>query len=275
MDSEASWGVSKTRGCARSGLSTGSGSTSKTSSAAPAIWPASRAASNAVSSTTGPRLVFTSKRSGLALASRSALTRCRVGPVQWDVDAKVLRCGNDFVRSGQRDPCRCHNSRERVVGYHPTAKGHAEACHSSADATEPQHAEGVPAQPLVGRSWVSPTSGTHPLVVADRLLWPRQAIAPSCARPRFQCHSAAHWRPLHQAGSRPPRRSGRTLYPTSLPTGTRGASRVRRGQRCGVHSSQSTSASAARSMSSRPSAHRAITRSTPIVCQRFALVVVG
>jgi hypothetical protein len=52
-------GVSNTCGAVRSGEESGSGSTSYTSSAAPAIAPDFSAASNAALSTSGPREVFT------------------------------------------------------------------------------------------------------------------------------------------------------------------------------------------------------------------------
>jgi hypothetical protein len=51
--------VSNTCGAVRSGEESGSGSTSYTSSAAPAIAPDFSAASNAALSTSGPREVFT------------------------------------------------------------------------------------------------------------------------------------------------------------------------------------------------------------------------
>ena len=67
--------MSTTLGADRSGSDKGSGSTSYTSSAAPAIAPDRRAASRAALSTRGPREVLTRYADGFIRASSAAPTR--------------------------------------------------------------------------------------------------------------------------------------------------------------------------------------------------------
>ena len=63
-------------GAARIGEPTGTGSTSITSRAAPAMIPAVRAAARATSSTTGPREVFTTQAVGFINANSRAPSMC-------------------------------------------------------------------------------------------------------------------------------------------------------------------------------------------------------
>ena len=74
-------GVNTIFGCERNGKSAGGGSTSNTSSAAPATCPLSSAASSAPSSISPPRAQLTIRTPGLHSASRRASSMCLVSGV--------------------------------------------------------------------------------------------------------------------------------------------------------------------------------------------------
>ena len=75
---EATCGVTMTLSMCSSGFSAFVGSTSNTSSAAPAISPSSSAAISAASSTVGPRPLFTKMAEGFIAAKCSAFISGRV-----------------------------------------------------------------------------------------------------------------------------------------------------------------------------------------------------
>src|SRR5271166_3099790 len=153
----------------RNGCSSGNGSWSKTSMAAPAIFLSLSAATRSASITIGPRDVFMRRAVGFMSASSAAPTRPRVLPLstRWMettsafLEQLVLRDerGADFSRALGREIL--------APGDHLHAEGGADPRYGAADVAETQDTERPPGHVITHR--LLPSAAAQRRVLGDEI----------------------------------------------------------------------------------------------------------
>src|SRR5439155_4081104 len=141
----ATWGLTSTRGWRQKAWPAGSGSASKTSSAAPRSREASSPSSSAVSSKSVPRETFTTMASGGSRSSTARLTAPRVSAVWGAAITKQSLSAASRGRSPSPPTQRTPVGPPRAGRPRTPATTHAErdppAGDRAADAAQSEHAE--------------------------------------------------------------------------------------------------------------------------------------